>query len=100
MVGDIFGWVWMMINENGWWIKDVILLMLVEIIGFNGVLEVGDYFVVFDDEKMVWVVGEEWVKWVEDEKWCCISYVILDNFFDMMKKGEMKFLLIIIKVDV
>lgn len=58
VVGNIYGKVWMMINDYGKWIKEVVLLMLIEIIGLNDVLDVGDCFVVFDDEKMVCDVGE------------------------------------------
>lgn len=51
-----------MINDFGCCVKVVGLLILVLIIGLNEVLMVGDYFVVYEDEKFVCAVGEECVK--------------------------------------
>lgn len=53
-----------MINDFGCCVKVVGLFILVFIIGLNEVLMVGDYFVVYVDEKVVCVVGEECVKCV------------------------------------
>lgn len=51
VVGDTFGRVRTMTNENGRRIKDATPSTPVEITGLNGVPEAGDHFVVFDDEK-------------------------------------------------
>ena len=100
VVGDTFGRVRTMTNENGRRIKDATPSMPVEITGLNGVPEAGDHFVVFDDEKTARAAGEERAKRAEDEKRRRTSHVTLDNLFDTMKKGEMKSLPIIIKADV
>lgn len=100
VVGDTFGRVRAMTNENGRRIKDATPSTPVEITGLNGVPEAGDHFVVFDDEKTARATGEERAKRAEDEKRRRTSHVTLDNLFDTMKKGEMKSLPIIIKADV
>ena len=100
VVGDTFGGVRTMTNENGRRIKDATPSTPVEITGLNGVPEAGDHFVVFDDEKTARAAGEERAKRAEDEKRRRTSHVTLDNLFDTMKKGEMKSLPIIIKADV
>ena len=100
VVGDTFGRVRTMTNENGRRIKDATPSTPVEITGLNGVPEAGDHFVVFDDEKTARAAGEERAKRAEDEKRRRTSHVTLDNLFDTMKKGEMKYLPIIIKADV
>ncbi|EQC59039.1 translation initiation factor IF-2 [Limosilactobacillus fermentum MTCC 8711] len=100
VVGDTFGRVRTMANENGRRIKDATPSTPVEITGLNGVPEAGDHFVVFDDEKTARAAGEERAKRAEDEKRRRTSHVTLDNLFDTMKKGEMKSLPIIIKADV
>lgn len=100
VVGDTFGRVRTMTNENGRRIKDATPSTPVEITGLNGVPEAGDHFVVFDDEKTARTAGEERAKRAEDEKRRRTSHVTLDNLFDTMKKGEMKSLPIIIKADV
>lgn len=100
VVGDTFGRVRTMTNENGRRIKDATPSTPVEITGLNGVPEAGDHFVVFDDEKTARAAGEERAKRAEDEKRRRTSHVTLDNLFDSMKKGEMKSLPIIIKADV
>ncbi|WP_441776091.1 translation initiation factor IF-2 [Limosilactobacillus fermentum] len=100
VVGDTFGRVRTMTNENGRRIKDATPSTPVEITGLNGVPEAGDHFVVFDDEKTARAAGEERAKRAEDEKRSRTSHVTLDNLFDTMKKGEMKSLPIIIKADV
>ena len=100
VVGDTFGRVRTMTNENGRRIKDATPSTPVEITGLNGVPEAGDHFVVFDDEKTARAAGEERAKRAEDEKRRRTSHVTLDNLFDTMKKGDMKSLPIIIKADV
>lgn len=100
VVGDTFGRVRTMTNENGRRIKDATPSTPVEITGLNGVPEAGNHFVVFDDEKTARAAGEERAKRAEDEKRRRTSHVTLDNLFDTMKKGEMKSLPIIIKADV
>lgn len=100
VVGDTFGRVRTMTNENGRRIQTATPATPVEITGLNGVPEAGDHFIVFADEKTARAAGEERAKRAEDEKRRRTSHVTLDNLFATMKKGEMKSLPIIIKADV
>ena len=100
VVGNTFGRVRTMTNENGRRIKAATPATPVEITGLNEVPEAGDRFVVFDDEKTARAAGEERAKRAQDKERQRTSHVTLDNLFATMKKGEMKTLPIIIKADV
>ena len=100
VVGNTFGRVRTMTNENGRRIKAATPATPVEITGLNEVPEAGDRFVVFDDEKTARAAGEERAKRAQDKERQRSSHVTLDNLFATMKKGEMKTLPIIIKADV
>ena len=100
VVGNTFGRVRTMTNENGRRIKAATPATSVEITGLNEVPEAGDRFVVFDDEKTARAAGEERAKRAQDKERQRTSHVTLDNLFATMKKGEMKTLPIIIKADV
>ncbi len=100
VVGNTFGRVRTMTNENGRRIKEATPSTPVEITGLNDVPEAGDRFVVFDDEKTARAAGEERAKRALVEERQKTSHVTLDNLFATMKKGQMKTLPIIIKADV
>ncbi|WP_251546893.1 translation initiation factor IF-2 [Limosilactobacillus caecicola] len=100
VVGNTFGRVRTMNNENGRRIKEAGPSTPVEITGLNDVPQAGDRFVVFEDEKTARAAGEERAKRAQDEERARTSHVTLDNLFDTMKKGQMKTLPIIIKADV
>ncbi|EFQ53728.1 translation initiation factor IF-2 [Limosilactobacillus oris] len=100
VVGNTFGRVRTMTNENGRRIKAATPATPVEITGLNEVPEAGDRFVAFDDEKTARAAGEERAKRAQDKERQRTSHVTLDNLFATMKKGEMKTLPIIIKADV
>lgn len=100
VVGDTFGRVRTMNNENGRKIKKATPSTPVEITGLNDVPQAGDRFVVFKDEKTARAAGEERAKRAQEEERARTSHVTLDNLFDTMKKGQMKTLPIIIKADV
>ena len=100
VVGNTFGRVRTMTNENGRRIKSATPATPVEITGLNEVPEAGDRFVVFDDEKTARAAGEARAKRAQDKERQKTSHVTLDNLFATMKKGEMKTLPIIIKADV
>ncbi len=99
VVGNTFGRVRTMTNENGRRIKEATPSTPVEITGLNEVPEAGDRFVVFD-EKTARAAGEERAKRAMDKERQKTSHVTLDNLFATMKKGQMKTLPIIIKADV
>ncbi|WP_295746499.1 translation initiation factor IF-2 [uncultured Limosilactobacillus sp.] len=100
VVGNTFGRVRTMNNENGKAIEAATPSTPVEITGLNDVPEAGDRFVVFKDEKTARAAGEERAKRALEEERQRTSHVTLDNLFATMKKGEMKTLPIIIKADV
>nr|WP_283582960.1 translation initiation factor IF-2 [Limosilactobacillus difficilis] len=100
VVGNTYGRVRTMNNENGHAIKEATPSTPVEITGLNDVPEAGDRFVVFNDEKTARAAGEERAKRALEEERQRTSHVTLDNLFATMKKGEMKTLPLIIKADV
>ena len=100
VVGNTYGRVRTMTNENGRRIKEATPSTPVEITGLNSVPEAGDRFIVFDDEKTARAAGEKRAEQAQEEERKRTSYVTLDNLFDTMKKGQMKTLPLIIKADV
>ncbi|GAX02982.1 translation initiation factor IF-2 [Secundilactobacillus pentosiphilus] len=100
VVGNTFGKVRTMENENGKEIKKALPSTPVEITGLSDVPEAGDRFVVFDDEKTARAAGEERAKNALMEERRSKNTVTLDNLFDTMKEGEMKEVDVIIKADV
>ena len=100
VVGNTYGRVRTMTNENGRRIKEATPSTPVEITGLNSVPEAGDRFVVFDDEKTARAAGEKRAEQAQEEERKRTSHVTLDNLFDTMKKGQMKTLPLIIKADV
>ncbi len=100
VVGNTFGKVRTMENENGKAIKKALPSTPVEITGLSDVPEAGDRFVVFDDEKTARAAGEERAKNALMEERRSKNTVTLDNLFDTMKEGEMKEIDLIIKADV
>ena len=100
VVGDTYGRVRTMNNENGHRIKKATPSTPVEITGLNNVPQAGDRFVVFDDEKTARAAGEKRAEQAQEEERARTSHVTLDNLFATMKKGQMKTLPIIIKADV
>ena len=100
VVGNTYGRVRTMTNENGRRIKEATPSTPVEITGLNSVPEAGDRFIVFDDEKTARAAGEKRAEQSQEEERKRTSHVTLDNLFDTMKKGQMKTLPLIIKADV
>lgn len=100
VVGNTYGRVRTMTNENGRRIKEATPSTPVEITGLNSVPEAGDRFIVFNDEKTARAAGEKRAEQAQEEERKRTSHVTLDNLFDTMKKGQMKTLPLIIKADV
>lgn len=100
VVGNTFGRVRTMNNENGKAIKAATPSTPVEITGLNDVPQAGDRFLGYDDEKTARAVGEERAKRALSAERAKTSHVTLDNLFATMKKGQMKTLPLIIKADV
>jgi len=100
VVGNTYGRVRTMTNDNGRRIKEAIPSTPIEITGLSDVPEAGDRFVVFDDEKTAREAGEERAKQALMDERKQTNHVTLDNLFDSMKQGEIKEVDVIIKADV
>ncbi|BDZ31043.1 translation initiation factor IF-2 [Lactiplantibacillus sp. WILCCON 0030] len=100
VVGNTYGRVRTMTNDNGRRIQEAIPSTPIEITGLSDVPEAGDRFVVFDDEKTAREAGEERAKQALMDERKQTNHVTLDNLFDSMKQGELKEVDVIIKADV
>ena len=68
VVGNTYGRVRTMTNENGRRIKEATPSTPVEITGLNSVPEAGDRFIVFDDEKTARAAGEKRAEQAQEEE--------------------------------
>ena len=100
VVGNTFGRVRVMVNDQGRRVKTALPATPVEITGLNASPQAGDRFVVFEDEKSARAAGEERAKRALIEQRNASSRITLDNLFSTLKDGEMKEVNVIIKADV
>ncbi|MFC6163833.1 translation initiation factor IF-2 [Lactiplantibacillus dongliensis] len=100
VVGNTYGRVRTMTDDNGRRLKEAVPSTPIEITGLNDVPEAGDRFVVFDDEKTARDAGETRAKQALMDERKQTNHVTLDNLFDSMKQGEIKEVDVIIKADV
>lgn len=100
VVGNTFGRVRTMTNENGKDIKEAKPSTPVAITGLDKVPAAGDRFVVFNDEKTAREAGEERAEEAQMERRKQNNTVTLDNLFATMKKEDMKKVNLIVKADV
>ena len=100
VVGNTFGRVRVMVNDQGRRVKTALPSTPVEITGLNASPQAGDRFVVFEDEKTARAAGEERAKRALIEQRNASSRITLDNLFSTLKEGELKEVNVIIKADV
>ncbi len=100
VVGNTFGRVRVMVNDQGRRVKTALPATPVEITGLNASPQAGDRFVVFEDEKTARAAGEERAKRALIEQRNASSRITLDNLFSTLKEGELKEVNVIIKADV
>ena len=100
VVGNTFGRVRVMVNDQGRRVKTALPATPVEITGLNASPQAGDRFVVFEDEKTARSDGEERAKRALIEQRNASSRITLDNLFSTLKEGELKEVNVIIKADV
>lgn len=100
VVGNTFGKVRTMLNDNGRRIKSAGPATPVEITGLNDAPQAGDLFVVFEDERTARQAGEERASKALDKQRDSKKKVTLENLFDSIQEGEMKSVNVIIKGDV
>lgn len=100
VVGNTFGRVRVMVNDQGRRVKTALPATPVEITGLNASPQAGDRFVVFEDEKTARAAGEVRAKRALIEQRNASSRITLDNLFSTLKEGELKEVNVIIKADV
>ena len=100
VVGNTFGRVRVMVNDQGRRVKTALPATPVEITGLNASPQAGDRFVVFEDEKTARAAGEERAKRALIEQRNASSRITLDNLFSTLKEVELKEVNVIIKADV
>lgn len=100
VVGNTFGRVRVMANDQGRRAKEATPSTPVEITGLSDVPESADKFIVFADEKTARAAGEERAKRALLEQRSHTKRVTLDNLFETMKEGQLKEVDLIIKADV
>src|SRR5690625_4117432 len=100
VIGNTFGRVRAMVNDEGKRIDKATPSTPVEITGLNGVPQAGDQFLVFKDEKKARQIGESRQQQHIVETRGSQARISLDDLFEQIKQGEMKDLNVIIKADV
>jgi translation initiation factor IF-2 len=100
VVGNTYGRVRVMVNENGRRVKHAGPSAPVEITGLNTAPQAGDQFVVFEDEKTARAAGETREKKAMVEQRSVTNRVTIDNLFSSLQEGELKEVNVIIKADV
>ena len=100
VVGNTYGRVRVMVNENGRRVKHAGPSAPVEITGLNTAPQAGDQFVVFEDEKTARTAGETREKKAMAEQRSVTNRVTIDNLFSSLQEGELKEVNVIIKADV
>jgi translation initiation factor IF-2 len=100
VVGTEYGKVRAMFNYKGASIKEAGLSVPVEIMGFSGVPQSGDRFVVTPDEKTARQVAELRSDEARKKNLAEKSAVSLADLFNKIKEGELKELNIVLKADV
>ncbi len=100
VVGNTYGRVRVMVNENGRRVKHAGPSAPVEITGLNTAPQAGDQFVVFEDEKTARTAGETREKKAMAEQRSVTNRVTIDNLFSSLQEGELKDVNVIIKADV
>jgi translation initiation factor IF-2 len=96
VVGETWGRVKALFNEKGKQVRKAEPATPVEILGLNGVPQVGDAFNVVEDETQAHAIIEK----RQLSKTAANSGMRLDNFFDKISAGKVKELNIILKTDV
>lgn len=100
VVGNTYGRVRAMVNDQGHRVQSVGPSTPVEITGLNTVPQAGDQFLVFSDEKKARQIGlarhQEHILASRSDH----ARVSLDDLFEQIKQGEMKEINVIIKADV
>lgn len=100
VVGNTYGRVRAMVNDEGRRVKSASPSTPVEITGLNDVPQAGDPFLVFEDEKIARQIGEKRAEKQLEHERKETSRVNLDDLFARIQEGDVKEVNVIIKADV
>lgn len=100
VIGNTYGRIRTMVNDQGRRIKKAGPSTPVEITGLNDAPQAGDLFVVFEDEKTARQAGEERAQRALQHSRNMNQKVTLDNLFQSLQEGQLKTVNVIIKADV
>ena len=100
VVGNTYGRVRTMVNDQGRRIKKAGPSTPVEITGLSDAPQAGDVFVVFEDEKSARQAGEERAQRALQASRNVKQKLNLDNLFASLQEGDLKTVNLIIKADV
>ena len=100
VVGNTYGRIRTMVNDQGRRIKKAGPSTPVEITGLSDAPQAGDIFVVFEDEKTARQAGEERAQRALQASRNVKQKLNLDNLFESLQEGELKTVNLIIKADV
>lgn len=100
VVGNTYGRIRAMVNDQGKRIKQALPSTPVEITGINDVPQAGEQFKVFEDEKKARMIGEERALKQRESERGANAKVSLDDLFQQIQEGDVKEINVIIKADV
>ena len=100
VTGLHYGKVRALINDQGKKVKEAPPSTPVEILGISGVPQVGDSFMVVGDDRKARLISSIRSAKQREEELRKTAKVTLEDFYDRIKKGEVKELKIILKADV
>jgi translation initiation factor IF-2 len=98
--GTSYGKVRELIDDKDRRLKEVYPATPVEVLGFNGVPESGDIFMVIEDEKEAKKIVDKRKEVLREERLSRRKLITLEDLNDRMQAGEVKDLKVIIKADV
>jgi translation initiation factor IF-2 len=104
--GDVYvcgvhsGRVRSMFNDRGQRLEQALPSVPVEVVGFSGVPNAGDEFVVLTDEKQAKVVAEHRLARVREKELSRTTKVTLEKLYEQIREGAIKDLNVIVRTDV
>ncbi|MFC1485272.1 translation initiation factor IF-2, partial [bacterium] len=100
IAGTAYGKVRLMVDDKNRHVKEASPSVPVEILGFDGVPESGDIFVVVKDEKEARNISANRKKALREERLSRKKHITLQDLHTRLEEGEVKELKVIIKTDV
>lgn len=98
--GQVFGKVRAMLDDRGGKIKKAGPSYPVEVVGFSGLPEAGDQFIVVSDERKARMAVEHRLDKTRQREPGVVGKITLETLYNKIKEGEFKELKTIIKADV